>query len=97
MSVFVYASGALIRYKSSNQTDARELLVKMELPFEIKSTSIYIAILVTQFIHQMSTASTEGVLNSLLISLVSSFYNSMFLQTKIDMTLIKKISRIEIK
>ncbi|XP_011251206.2 odorant receptor 13a-like [Camponotus floridanus] len=70
MSVFVYASGALIRYKSSNQTDARELLVKMELPFEIKSTSIYIAILITQFIHQMSTASTEGVLNSLLISLV---------------------------
>jgi len=87
MSVFVYASGALIRYKSSNQTDARELLVKMELPFEIKSTSIYIAILVTQFIHQISTANTEGVLNSLLITLVSPFYNSsMFLQTKIDMT-----------
>lgn len=80
MSVFGYTTGVLIKYKSSNQTDAREFIFKMELPFEIKSTLVYIIILITQFIHQISTASTEGVLNSLLITLVSPFYNlSMFL------------------
>ncbi|GAB1863044.1 Odorant receptor [Camponotus japonicus] len=70
MSVFVYATGTLFRYKSSNQTDARELILKMELPFEIKNTLVYIAVLITQFIHQTSGASMEGVLNSLLITLV---------------------------
>ncbi|KAM0736503.1 Odorant receptor 4 [Formica fusca] len=70
MSVFLYAIGTLLRYKNSNQTDSRELFLKMELPFEIKSTSMYIVILVTQFVHQTSAASTVGVLNSLLITLV---------------------------
>lgn len=73
ISVFLYASGTLLRYKNSNQTDGRELILKMELPFEIKSTSVYIVVLITQFIHQMSAASTTGVLNSLLIILVSFF------------------------
>ncbi|EFN71824.1 Putative odorant receptor 13a [Camponotus floridanus] len=67
---FIYATSTLIKYKSSNQTNARELLVKMELPFEIKSTSVYIAVLVIQLVHQTSVASTEGMLNSLLITLV---------------------------
>ncbi|KMQ90720.1 odorant receptor 13a [Lasius niger] len=70
MSVFLYAAGTLLRYKSSNQTDVRELILKMELPFEIKSTSVYIAVLVTQFVHQTSAASMVGVLNCLLITLV---------------------------
>lgn len=84
MSVFLYAIGTLLRYKNSNQTDSRELFLKMELPFEIKSTSMYIVILVTQFVHQTSAASTVGVLNSLLITLVSALYNtiSMFLEKK---------------
>lgn len=94
MSVFLYAAGTLLRYKSSNQTDARELILKMELPFEIKSTSVYIAVLVTQFVHQTSAASMVGVLNCLLITLVSLFYTlSMFLQRNIttDMTPMKKV------
>ncbi|XP_011251117.3 odorant receptor 4-like [Camponotus floridanus] len=70
ISVFLYATGTLLRYNSNNQTDARELILKMELPFEMKSTSVYIIVLITQFIHQMSAASTTGVLNSLLIILV---------------------------
>ncbi|EFN71823.1 Putative odorant receptor 13a [Camponotus floridanus] len=70
ISVFLYATGTLLRYNSNNQTDARELILKMELPFEMKSTSVYIIVLITQFIHQISAASTTGVLNSLLIILV---------------------------
>lgn len=71
LSVFLYATGTLMRYKSNNQTDTRELILKMELPFEIKSTSVHIAVLIIQFVHQTSAASIVGVMNSLLITLVS--------------------------
>lgn len=71
LSVFLYATGGLLRYKSNNQTDTRMLILKMELPFEIKSTSVHIAVLITQFIHQTSAASLTGVMNSLLLTLVS--------------------------
>lgn len=71
LSVFLYATGTLLRYRSSNQTDTRELILKMELPFEIKSTTVHLAVLVTQFIHLTSAASMVGVMNSLLITLVS--------------------------
>ncbi|XP_072750745.1 uncharacterized protein [Anoplolepis gracilipes] len=70
MTVFFYATSTVFRYKSSNQTDARELIVKMELPFEINSTSVYIAVLFTQFVQHTSTVSAEGMFNSLLITLV---------------------------
>ncbi|KAF3054420.1 Odorant receptor 063 [Nylanderia fulva] len=72
MSVLLYAAGTVLRSisRSSNQTDARELILKMELPFKIESTSVYIAVLITQFIHQTSAASTVGVINSFLITLV---------------------------
>jgi len=71
MSVFLYAIGTLMKIKNENQTDVRELIIKMEIPFEIESTSVHIAVLVTQFIHQTSAAGMVGVLNSLLIILVS--------------------------
>jgi len=70
LSVFFYATGTLLKYKSNNQTDTRELILKMELPFEIKSTSVHIAVLIIQFVHQTSAASMVAVINSLLI-----FYN----------------------
>jgi hypothetical protein len=70
-SVILYATGTLLKHKSDNQTDTRELIVKMELPFEIESTSVYIIVLIIQFVHQTSTASMASVLNSLLIIFVS--------------------------
>ncbi|KAF3054421.1 Odorant receptor 052 [Nylanderia fulva] len=69
-SVFLYATGTLLKQKGDNQTDTRELILKMELPFAIESTSVYVVVLVTQFVHQTSAASMAGVLNSLLITLV---------------------------
>ncbi|XP_025073100.1 odorant receptor 22c-like [Pogonomyrmex barbatus] len=68
ISVFLYATGTLMKYKSNNQTDTRELILKMELPFEIKSTSVHIVVLITQFVHQTSAASMVGVINSLLLT-----------------------------
>ncbi|XP_071568964.1 odorant receptor 13a-like [Temnothorax nylanderi] len=70
MSVFLYAIGTLMKIKNENQTDNRELIIKMEIPFEIESTSVHVAVLVTQFIHQTTAAGMVGVLNSLLIILV---------------------------
>lgn len=73
VSVFLYATGTLLRHRNDNQTDTRELILKMELPFAIESTSVYVAVLVTQFVHQTSAASMAGVMNSLLIILVSAY------------------------
>ncbi|XP_012526719.1 odorant receptor 22c [Monomorium pharaonis] len=70
MSVFLYAIGTLMKIKNENQTEARELIIKMEIPFEIDSTLVHVAVLLTQFIHQTSAAGMVGVLNSFLIILV---------------------------
>ncbi|KAL6254509.1 hypothetical protein P5V15_014562 [Pogonomyrmex californicus] len=70
MSVFLYATGTLLKIKSENQTNARELIIKMEIPFEIETTPQHVIVLVTQFIHQTTAAGMVGVLNSLLIILV---------------------------
>lgn len=80
VSVVFYASGTLIRLRSNdNQTDPRELFLKMELPFGVESASVYTAVLITQFVHQTSAASMVGVLNSLLLTLVSvtAFVNDL--------------------
>ncbi|XP_020289114.1 odorant receptor 22c-like [Pseudomyrmex gracilis] len=69
-SVVFYAIGTLLRHTSGNETDARELLLKMELPFEIDNVLVYVAILVTQFIHQTSAASITCVFSCVLITLV---------------------------
>jgi len=71
ISVLLYTTGTLLKLKSDNQTYSRELFLKMELPFGIESSLIYIAVLITQFVHQTSAASIMAVLNSLLIILVS--------------------------
>ncbi|EZA57545.1 ObirOr5-V16 [Ooceraea biroi] len=70
MSVWFYATGTLLKHKSDNQSDVRELLLKMELPFAIESSSVYTAVLITQFVHQTSAASMVGVIASMLIILV---------------------------
>lgn len=77
ISVFFYATGALLKQKGENETDTRELIVKMELPFEVESTPIYVTILITQFLHQSSAAAMVGVLNSFLITLVSTIALSL--------------------
>ncbi|XP_012063187.1 PREDICTED: odorant receptor 13a-like [Atta cephalotes] len=70
VSVFFYAMGTLLAHRNSNQTDARELILKMELPFKIETTSVYLTVLITQFVHQVSAASMLAVLNCLLLTLV---------------------------
>ncbi|XP_011694599.1 PREDICTED: odorant receptor 13a-like [Wasmannia auropunctata] len=69
-SAFFYAAGTLMKMKNENQTEARELLVKMEIPFAIESTSVHVAVFIIQFIHLLIAAAVLGVMNSLLIILV---------------------------
>ncbi|XP_039310439.1 odorant receptor 13a-like isoform X2 [Solenopsis invicta] len=64
VSVFLYAIGTLLKIET------RELILKMELPFKMESTLVYLSVLVTQFVHQVSAASMMAVLNCLLLTLV---------------------------
>ncbi|XP_020289077.1 odorant receptor 22c-like [Pseudomyrmex gracilis] len=70
MSVFFYATGTFFRHTNNNQTETRELLLKMEVPFTMDNIPVYVAILVTQFIHQTIAASMTGMFNCVLITLV---------------------------
>ncbi|XP_072750614.1 odorant receptor 4-like [Anoplolepis gracilipes] len=70
ITVFLYATSTVFKFKSDNQTDSRELILKMELPFEIKNTSVYIAVLLIQFVHNTSAVSCEGMFNSLIITVM---------------------------
>lgn len=78
MSVFLYGTGVLVA--SPDETDeidevdelpTRELILKMELPFETNTSPVYEIVMVTQFIHQVAAAAIVGVLNALIVSLVS--------------------------
>lgn len=73
-SVVFYAIGNLLMWhKADNQTnDSRELFLKMELPFDMESESVYVTVLITQFVHQMSAASLLGMLDCLMLTLVSA-------------------------
>ncbi|XP_014483809.1 PREDICTED: odorant receptor 13a-like [Dinoponera quadriceps] len=69
-SVLFYATGTLMLRKNDNRTVDRELFLKMDLPFDIENGSVYVAVLVTQFIHQMSAAGILAMLDALLLTLV---------------------------
>jgi len=71
----VHAAGTLLKRKTDNQTDAKELNAKMELPFEMESTSVYIhghyiVIFVLQIFYEAFGAFMAGVMDSTLIILV---------------------------
>lgn len=80
MSVFLYGTGVLVAHADETDDDAddvqlampeRELFLKMELPFESNASPVYEVVMVTQFFHQLAAATIVGVLNALIVSLVS--------------------------
>lgn len=80
MSVFLYGTGVLVGVgdEIDDEADdvqlavpARELFLKMELPFESNASPVYEVVMVTQFFHQLAAATIVGVLNALIVSLVS--------------------------
>jgi len=82
MSVFLYGIGVLIAHLDESEDEfneqlersgvpTRELFLKMELPFESNASPVYEVVMVTQFFHQLAAATIVGVLNALIVSLVS--------------------------
>lgn len=84
MSVFLYGTGVLVAHtdEADDEIDdeiddvqpampERELFLKMELPFESNVSPVYEVVMITQFFHQLAAATIVGVLNALIVSLVS--------------------------
>ena len=77
MSVFIYGTGVLVAHPDESDeqlaVQARELFLKMELPFESNASPTYELVMITQFFHQLSAATIVGVINALIVSLVSEY------------------------
>lgn len=75
MSVFLYGTGVLVAHTDEPDEQlavpAKELFLKMELPFESNVSPTYELVMITQFFHQLAAATIVGVLNALIVSLVS--------------------------
>lgn len=70
--VFFGASNILsqMNAKQSVETE-RQLIVKMELPFEYTASPLYEIITIMQFLLQFTCALLAGMLNALIVTLVS--------------------------
>jgi len=73
-SVFNYAAGVLVTNMDRVEPYKRELILKMELPFNISTNSIYTAVQSVQFYHLILVAYGITTVNSLLVTLVSSIF-----------------------
>lgn len=78
MSVILYCTGVLVArpddlddIDEQFEISERELFLKMKLPFESNTSPAYEIVMITQFFHQLSAATIVGVLNALIVSLVS--------------------------
>lgn len=56
---------------NSIDNSSRELPIKMEFPFEVSESPIFECFLIGQFLYELLTASVVGMVNALLVSLVS--------------------------
>lgn len=71
-AVFNYTTGVLAANIGIMEPDKRELILKMDFPFNISTNSIYVAIQSIQFYHLFLVACGITTINSLLVTLVSS-------------------------
>lgn len=70
IAVLLYST-ASINLNKQNDGDCRELLIKMELPFGFCESPIYEIVMFVQFVRLMAVASAIGMLDALLVTLVS--------------------------
>jgi len=69
IAVLLYSTASILN--KQNDDDCRELLIKMELPFGFCESPIYEIVMFVQFIRLMAVASAIGMLDALLVTLVS--------------------------
>jgi len=73
-SVIVFSSSILVNLVNNDDTAfnvSRLLILEMDLPFDINRKFIYELIIIIQFFHLVLCADAVGLLNALLINLVS--------------------------
>jgi len=73
VSVLLYSAGVLAANANSPELEpyARELILKMELPFNISTNFIYSTVQIVQFYHLFFVAWGITSINSLFVTLVS--------------------------
>lgn len=56
----------------------REFVLKMQLPFDCNESPLYEIVMSLEFLHQLASSAVTGILNSLIITLVSGTCNKFF-------------------
>ncbi|XP_076666915.1 odorant receptor 67c-like [Andrena cerasifolii] len=69
ISVAFYLAGALTS-QDTNGSTSRNLLLKVDLPFDTNESPIYELVVTAEFLHQVSSAITFGVFGALLLMVV---------------------------
>lgn len=71
-AVMLYSSNIFARRTDeTSATSARPLILNMELPFDSNKTFVYELVVIIQFFHLLFCSLMIGMLNALLINLVS--------------------------
>lgn len=76
VGAFSYGIGVLVSNTDDYEADAietpvREFTLKMQLPFECNESPLYELVMCLEFLHQLASSAMTGILNSLIITLVS--------------------------
>lgn len=73
-AVILYSSNTLIKHSdngTASNISAPLLILEMDLPFDVNRRFVYESIIIVQFLHLLLCAGAIGLLNVLLINLVS--------------------------
>lgn len=82
-AAFSYGIGVLVSHSDDYdidgvETPAREFTLKLQLPFESDESPRYELVMCLEFVHQLASSAMTGVLNSLIITLVSAICKKEF-------------------
>lgn len=74
ITVLLFGVGNMIAQRSTSSeqlVEEKQLIIKMKLPSECNATPLYEIVLITQFLLQFTSALVAGMLNALIVTLVS--------------------------
>jgi len=89
-AVILFNSNILVKYihdRTATNVSSRLLVLEMDLPFDANQRFVYESVIIVQFLHLLLCSDAIGLLNALLINLVSFvaqkdiiiYYYSLFL------------------
>lgn len=94
-AVFTYGIGVLVSHTDNYvvdgvETPVREFPLKLQLPFECNESPMYELLTSLEFFHQSGASVMTGVLNSLIITLVSAICERRILSLCLGQYLLKR-------